>query len=180
MSQTSSSQALLTVAELSQNRPNTFELNPDTATRAALAAEFGLLDLQKLRFKGQINSSGRHDWLLTGQLGATVTQACVATLAPVKTRLDQPVKRLFTADFDETDAPESEMPQDDNIEPLTATIDLQAILAEALALALPAYPRAEGVEMTSVQVTEPGAEPLKDGDLKPFAGLKALRDRLDG
>ena len=50
-------------------------------------------------------------------------------------------------------------------------------MAEAVALALPPWPRAEGVETVAISVTEPGKTPLSDEDLRPFAALKALRDK---
>ena len=50
--------------------------------------------------------------------------------------------------------------------------------AEALALALPDFPRAEGVELGPAVFTEPGATPMTDEAAKPLAGLADLRDRL--
>ena len=57
-------------------------------------------------------------------------------------------------------------------------IDLGAVMVESLELALPLYPRAPGAELGEAVFAAPGAEPLKDVDLRPFAGLSALRDRL--
>ena len=53
-------------------------------------------------------------------------------------------------------------------------------MEEALVLALPDWPRAEGVEPVDLTVTEPGVTPMTDDDAKPFAGLKSLRDRMAG
>ncbi len=49
---------------------------------------------------------------------------------------------------------------------------------EALTLALPLYPRADGADLGEPVFTEPGKRPLTDEDARPFAGLKDLRDRL--
>jgi uncharacterized metal-binding protein YceD (DUF177 family) len=57
-------------------------------------------------------------------------------------------------------------------------IDLPAIAAEALALALPLYPRAPGAELGPTQHAHEGVTPLQDADLKPFAGLSALAAKL--
>jgi uncharacterized metal-binding protein YceD (DUF177 family) len=73
---------------------------------------------------------------------------------------------------------EAEMPEDDTAEPLPETVDLSAVAAEALALALPAFPRAEGAGLHVQAFTEPGKAPLTDDDVKPFAGLSGLLDRL--
>ena len=45
-----------------------------------------------------------------------------------------------------------------------------------LALALPLYPRAAGVALGDVMASPQGAAPLRDADLKPFAGLGKLMD----
>ena len=53
-------------------------------------------------------------------------------------------------------------------------IDLAEVAAEALALALPLYPRAPGAELGTLVAAPDGVAPLSDADLKPFAGLAAL------
>jgi uncharacterized metal-binding protein YceD (DUF177 family) len=89
--------------------------------------------------------------------------------------------RRYLADWVEPEAEESEVPEDDSVEPLTEVIDAGAVLAEALALALPPYPRAPGAEFGELTAAAPGAEPLTDEKLRPFAGLAELmkkdRDR---
>lgn len=166
------------VADLDQQRPTPFELRPDEATRSALAAEMGLLGLRKLSFNGTIAAQGRRDWVLTGKLGATVVQTCVVTLEPVTTRIDTEVERTYVADLSEPEALEAEMPEDDSVERLGATIDPASVMAEELALALPPYPRKEGVELGEAVYAEPGTAPMTDDDAKPFAGLSGLRDTL--
>ena len=54
------------------------------------------------------------------------------------------------------------------------------VLAEALALALPDYPRGDEEVIGEQVFTEPGKEAMTDEDAKPFAGLAALRDKLTG
>lgn len=161
-------------------RPRTFALAPDADTRSALAEELGISGIRKLTFSGEVAPEGQGDLLLAARLGATVVQPCVVTLAPVTTRIDEDVTRRFLLRMPEPpEGEEIEMPEDDTIEPLGRMIDLHAVMAEALALALPSWPRAEGVDPVEVSVTEPGQEALTDDDVKPFAGLKSLRDRLE-
>lgn len=180
MSQSPESQDILRVAELPQNRVTPFELRPVTAALQGIAEEMGLLGLRKLAFKGTVRAEGRSDWLLEGTLGATVVQPCVVTLDPVTTRIDVPVRRLYLADPTPIlpEGEEIEMPEDDTAEPLGDIIDLQGVMIEELALALPAWPRSEGAGIGSVTVTEPGQTPLTEEAMKPFAGLAALRDKL--
>ncbi len=141
------------VADLAQNRSTPFELRPDAAELSALAEELGLLGLRKLSFSGQIAGQGRRDWVLTGQLGATVVQPCVV-------------------------GEEVEMPEDDTQEQLGSVIDPGQVMVEALALALPLYPRKEGVGSGDASFAGPGITPMTDEEAKPFAGLAALRDSL--
>ncbi|TNF18602.1 MAG: DUF177 domain-containing protein [Rhodobacteraceae bacterium] len=171
----------LQVSALPQNRPQVFEIVPDAPARAVLAEMLGLSALRKLRFVGEIRGTGKHDFVLTATLGATVVQPCVQTLAPVTTRIDAEVERRFLADW-ETQAEagsETEMPEDDTIEPLGALIDPWAVMVEALVLEIPDYPRApDAPDLGETVVTEPGKTPLREADTKPFAGLAGLRDRL--
>jgi hypothetical protein len=51
-------------------------------------------------------------------------------------------------------------------------------MIEALALALPPYPRSDSAEVAEFTVTEPGKTPMTQADLRPFAGLAALKGTL--
>ena len=157
-----------------------FLLKPDADARKALADQLGISGIRKLSFSGQVEPTGARDLKLVGSLGATVVQPCVVTLDPVVTRIDVQVHRQYLADIPDVSGDEEfEMPEDDSIEPLGETIDLEIVMAEALALELPEWPRAEGVDHVSVAVTEPGKKPMTDEDAKPFAGLAELREKLE-
>ncbi len=169
----------LRIARLAADQSHAFTLTPDAAARAAIAAELGIPAVRKLRFSGALHPQDRDDWRLEADLGATVVQDCVVTLAPVTTRIDEPVRRVYLADpppLPQDD--EIEMPEDDSIEPLPAVLDLDAVMIEALALALPDYPHAEGVAPLAQTYTEPGRQAMSDDDARPFAGLAGLRDKL--
>ena len=156
-----------------------FSLAPDAQNRDALAAELDILGIKKLTFSVEIAPYQDRDWRLTAKLGATVVQTCVVTLEPVSTRIDVEISRTYVADMPEEEiGSEVEMPEDDTIEEAPAEIEIEKVMAEALSLALPDWPRKEGVEPMEMAVTEPGTDPLKDEDLKPFAGLKALKDKM--
>ncbi|MCX7890060.1 MAG: DUF177 domain-containing protein [Rhodobacteraceae bacterium] len=151
-------------------RPAAFDIRPDAPATAALAARLGLSALSGLRFSGTLSPADRLDWALEGHLTASVTQPCVVTLAPVVTRIDERVSRRYVAGLQEPVEAETEMPADDTIEPLPRTIDLLAVMTEALDLALPLYPR-------SPDAAEPAAQAgaADDaGNRRPFAGLGAM------
>ena len=170
----------LRVANLSQTNPNPLSLRPDAAALAKIAEQMDLLGLRNLSFEGNLSPLGDRDWQLKGRLGATVVQACVVTLEPVMTRIDTDVVRTFIHDYTDIDAPDAEMPKDDSLEPLGAWIDPAVVMEEELALALPEYPRKAEAESATIRVTEPGKEPMTDEQARPFAGLAALKDQLNG
>jgi uncharacterized metal-binding protein YceD (DUF177 family) len=167
------------LSELPTGRPTQFVVEPGTEERAAIADRLGIPSVRKLRFEGEMQPQGRQDWALAGRLGATVVQPCVVTLDPVTTRIDEDVRRTYLAEMPEPEGgDEAEMPEDDTADPLPETLDLFAVMEEALALALPPFPRAPGAELGEAVYTEPGKAAMTDDDAKPFAGLKALRDKL--
>lgn len=169
----------LRFADLATRKPTTFEITVDAAGRSALAASLDVDEIRKVRFTGEVAPQGGRDWHLRGTLGATVVQPCVVTLDPVVTRIDEEVSRTYVAEFEEPEAAEVEMPEDDTVEPIPQVLDLEAVMAEALSLAIPAFPRAEGVELGQTVYTEDGVAPMTDEDAKPFAGLSALKAQLE-
>ena len=130
------------------------------------------MHLRKLTFSGGLRPEGRHDWRLEGVLGATVVQTCVITQVPVTTRIDTPVTRLFLRKIPVIEAAETEMPDDDTVETLTPELDPGAVMAEALSIALPDYPRADGA-----RIPDAYSDPGSDERPNPFAALAALRGK---
>ncbi|WP_299140866.1 DUF177 domain-containing protein [uncultured Tateyamaria sp.] len=180
MSKTPPSRAALRVSDLAQNTATAFEIVPDAAQMTAMAQELDLTGLRKVRFVGEVQAEGRADWRMTAKLGATVVQPCGVTLAPVTTRIDVPVTRLFLRAWQEVDDEEVEMPEDDSVEALGMWIDPEAVMIEALSLEIPAYPRAADAELGQTVLAEPGVAPLTDEAMRPFAGLADLKAKLEG
>lgn len=158
-------------------KPVRFDLTPDSNARATLAADLDLLQLPAFRFAGVVKPTGK-DVLLEGVLNATVVQPCSVTLVPVTTRIDEAVTRRFVADWVEPEGDEVEVPEDVTVEPLPQAIDVAEVAIEALALALPLYPRAPGADLGEAVFAPPGVAPLRAEDVRPFAGLAALKGRL--
>ena len=179
MSRNPPSATAMRVADLSANADHSFDLRPDVAEQAVIAAELEVSALRKLRFEGRLTPLGATDWQLSAQLGATVVQPCVVTLEPVTTRIDVQVSRQFVRDLPDIDAPEVEMPEDDTVEALGQWIDPAEVMKEALTLAVPDYPRAEGAALGQVLHTKPGEKPMTDEDARPFAGLADLKSQLE-
>ena len=180
---------VLDVSALTKRKRTQIDLCPDSAQTRALMQDLKLNGLRKVSLKGQLTPTGKHDFLLVTELGATAVQPCTITLEPVTTRIETEITRRFVADMPErgaeADAEEDEfggtaMLEDDSIEPLGRAIDLWRVLSEALALELPDYPRADGAELGTVNITEPGKTALDEEAIKPFAGLAALKNKLEG
>jgi uncharacterized metal-binding protein YceD (DUF177 family) len=178
MTETPSLHHPLRTGALSPRKPTRFDLRPDAAIRADIAASLDLLALPAFRFRGELRPTGRSDYQLEAELTADVVQPCSVTLAPVPAKIAETVRRAYLSNWQEPEGDEVEMPEDDTQEPIPEVIDLGAVAIEALALALPLYPRAPGVALGEAVFSPPGSEPLREADLKPFAGLAALRDRL--
>ena len=167
---------------LSHRKPTRFRFAPEAPAQAAIADSLELIAVTDLTFDGEITPAGRADFVLTGRLRANAVQACVVTLAPVPARIDEQVLRRYLAVFDIPEGDETEMPDDDSAEPMPELIDLTTIVVETLTLALPPYPRAPGAELGEAVFAEQGTAPLRDQDLRPFAGLASLvkKDADDG
>lgn len=168
------------VAAIAGRRSTHVRFMPSDDERGAIAAALNLLELPVLKFDGEITPAGKRDLQLAGKLEAVVVQPCGVTLAPVTTEISEPVLRQYLADYKEPEGVEVEIQEDDSIEALPEVIDAGAVVIEALALALPLYPRAPGVELGEASFAPPGAVPLADADLKPFAGLAGLVAKAQG
>ena len=166
------------VARLRGHTAIKFDEHPSEAEAEAIRQALNLRGLRKMRFQGELSPHGKRGWLVEGTLGASITQECVVTLEPVKTRIDHDVSIRFLPEaMIEFDTPEDVL--EDDIEPLGDIIDLGQIAVEALSLAMPDYPRSEAAMLGQATATPEGATPIKDEDTKAFAGLAALRDKLE-
>lgn len=168
----------LRLRALATTGPHPLCLVPGPERLAALRDELGLMGLRKLRFEGALHPANKRDWVLEARLGATVVQPCGLTLAPVTTRIDEPVLRRYLARIAPPAGAEIEMPEDDTVEPLPDVLDLEAVMTEALVLALPPFPRAAGAAFDAPPDAGDGAgddAPDASARPNPFAALARLR-----
>lgn len=155
-------------------------VTPKNADLVEIATFLDIIAVAKPRLEAKLTMHRDGSVDLEGTLTATVTQSCVVSLAPVKTRIKEPVVRRFVRDLPDVDDDHQMGDDEDIVERLTDPIDLGAALVEHLALALPPFPRAENANLKTKVFTAPGQKPMTDDDAKPFAGLAALRDKLKG
>ncbi|MFN3823694.1 MAG: YceD family protein [Pseudorhodobacter sp.] len=166
------------VGGLPTRKPLRFDVTLDAPGRRAMVEALGLSALPHLRLCGEIRPAGHGDFELEARLEARVIQPCVVTLAPVETRVANTVLRRYVEGMVWPEGEEAEMPEDDSAEPMPDRIDLREVTMEALALALPDYPRAAGADLGEAVFAPDETIPLRDSDLKPFAALSSLRDSL--
>jgi uncharacterized metal-binding protein YceD (DUF177 family) len=168
---------VIEVARLEGLAEFAFDLRPTDDETRALARLLGARSLRKMRFAGRLQRIAAGGWALEAALGATVVQTCVVSLDPVTARVDQPVRRRFLP-APRPDAPGAAPDEADDVEPLGERIDLGLVAIEEMALALPDYPRKPGASLDRAARAAAAARP--EAEVKPFAALAALRDKLDG
>jgi uncharacterized metal-binding protein YceD (DUF177 family) len=169
----------LRISEIPKSKAMPFDIVFTDRDLETIAGILSAQSVKKMRINGKIAPYGKKDWQLTAIVGATVVQACVVTLDPVQTRIDTPISLTYSADYEfNNDDTVVEMTIDETIEPLSDEIDLASIAIEAVAMALPDYPRSQNAQLESAVFTEPGNTPMTDEDTKPFASLASLKDKL--
>tara|TARA_Y100001934_G_C11985809_1_gene600799 strand:+ start:214 stop:699 length:486 start_codon:yes stop_codon:yes gene_type:complete len=148
-----------------------------------LIERLDLLNIKKVSLVGILSPISFNEWRLKAELRATVKQKCVISFKPVQTIVHETINRTFSPSalqntseaYDDGTSP---VIFDDTLHEFNDEIDLADIIFEELTLILPLYPRFEGAELGSYSVTQPGAKPLKDEDLKPFTQLSELKEKL--
>ena len=169
---------ILDLARLRDEAEVAFDIAPTPAEAAALARLLGAQAVRKLRFAGRLVALEPRGWRLEAELGATVIQTCVVSLEPVTSRVDTPVRRTYLPDAAPRPIDIDVLDDDEEVEPLPERLDLGLVATEALALALPAYPRKVGATLAAATFAAEGVRPLDDEGVKPFSALAALRDKL--
>lgn len=171
----------MAVGRLSRKGPTGFALEAEAAELEALAGFLGVARVDRLAFEGSIAPAGEEGWQVQGRLVATLEQTCVVTLDPVPVSHEAALERLYLPAERLPPVREVAVAPDeaDEPDPFTTTIDPGLMALENLALMLDPYPRAAGAALGEAAFAPPGAEPIEDAELRPFAGLAALKDRLD-
>lgn len=160
----------------------------------SIEADSGALEALKSRLEvDKVNSLkadikilrelGGHNIYVSGKLAGSVTQPCVVTLAPVTTEVHEEFDAHFADKAQalpfkaakaklEAKAGTIEQPmleeKEDPEAIVDGIIDLGELVTQFFLLSIPAYPRAEGVDITGLV----GGETPEDKRVSPFAALK--------
>ena len=154
------------------------DVEADADEREALARHLGLVSLERL--EAELLISPENGMIVVrGTLHAELTQSCVITLEPVKSRIDASIQRHFGPDVREgagDDDVELTLESADSPDPvIDGVIDVGHVVAEQLALEINPFPRAPGADFggfeSDVRVKDKGGE--------AFAALAALKDKLE-
>jgi uncharacterized metal-binding protein YceD (DUF177 family) len=144
------------------------EVAADAATRAALAKALGVIALPRLEVTAELFRHGRGGARASGQVSATVEQACVVTLDPLQNEIVEAFDLTFGPPVAETAAADLTLDADEPAETLRdGSVDLGAIASEFLVLGIDPYPRKPGVAFD--------VPPAGDPSSHPFASLAALK-----
>ena len=175
--------SLVRFSEINQSKPFDFHLILSNQKVAELIKSLDLLSIKKVSLVGELSPLSIDEWSLKAELRATVKQKCVISFKPVQTIVCEPINRTFSSSalqntFEADDDGTSPVIFDDTLHELNDYIDLDEIIFEELTLILPLYPKFKDVELGSYSVTEPGAKPLNEENIKPFAKLSELKDKL--
>ncbi|RUW17620.1 MULTISPECIES: DUF177 domain-containing protein [unclassified Mesorhizobium] len=152
-------------------------IEADERQRAALAAEYDLLSVERYRAELLVASWKRNGVKVSGRVEADITQACIVTLDPVAAHIDEPVEALFlpeqsklgregfegggeiVLDADGPDSPETFSGD---------TIDVGALAEQFFGLAIDPYPRKPGASLDTA-----GDDPSEESEFQ-----KKLRSLL--
>ena len=175
--------SLVRFSEINQSEPFEFHLMLSNQKVSELIKRLDLLNMKKVSLLGILSPIRINEWRLKAELRATVKQKCVISFKPVQTIVHETINRTFSPSAlqnisEADDDGISPVIFDDTLHEFSNEIDLVDIIFEELTLILPLYPRFEGAELGSYSVTEPGAKPLNEENLKPFAQLSELKDKL--
>lgn len=164
--------------------PTRITVEAEPAERSALARLLGVPSVDRLKAAFELRARHGGRIAVHGTLEANVVQACILTLAPVPVDVSDEIDMVFAPPGDEAlYKPGEELDLDafgedppDVIE--GDAIDLGALAAEHLSLALDPYPRAPGA--TFDEISEGEGEDVPPSPFAALARLKRNEAESDG
>lgn len=150
-------------------------LEAPEAARADIAQLAGLRALPRLAavFDLTRRGAGVH---VSGRVSATVGQACVVTLEPMESEVEEAIEVSFSPSASVGAAAEGHHTRPDAEEPpeplIGGKVDLGVLATEFLLLGIDPYPRKAGAEFSLPKVEGDGEH--------PFSSLETLKKRMGG
>jgi uncharacterized metal-binding protein YceD (DUF177 family) len=165
------------VGHISAN-PITVTLEADARELKGVAALWQVVDVESLGAEVYLSRWKKDGVRLKGRVKAEIVQACVVTLEPVESTIDEQFEQIFVPEGSKlariaaNDTAEMVLDPDGPDLPETFagdTIDVGAAVTEFAALAIDPYPRKTGIEFADHLEGDPDE---KSGRPNPFAVLK--------
>lgn len=158
-----------------------FERTATAAEREALRDAYGILDVGALTIALEFRPWRKTGYRVTGTLDARTTQSCVVTLEPVEQVIHEDIDMTYLPQADaerlaRRTEEEGEIVVDvesrDPPEGFSGPeLDIGALAAEVLALAIDDYPRKPGVTFEGGDGAAPDEDAGEDEKRSPFAAL---------
>lgn len=150
------------------------DLAPDEASRKKLAQQVGVLAMPAVTARVRVRPDGSGGAAVEGVLEATVRQACVVTLELFDNAIVETIAVRFAPKKAMITAATIEAEVDGDADPLIdGKLDLAAVVAEFLALAIDPYPRRPGA------VFSPPVQEEASDLASAFAALAKLKAPSD-
>ena len=158
-------------------------IEADEREKAALAERHGLLKVDDFRAEFHLSPWKKQGVRVRGTVRAGITQACIVTLDPVDSSIDETVDAVFVpersrlARVDTDDSGELVLDPEGPDMPETFSgdaLDTGAIAEEFFELAIDPYPRKEGAELTEERDV---AEDKTEAPKSPFAELAKWKSK---
>ena len=154
-----------------------------TATEAECAAIAGLLELTACRSLSAtvaVRPRGAGRYWAKGRLLAVVDQACVATLDPISSSVNQPFEGEFcpASELEPAGPHDPAFDPDGEDEPIAIVddqVDIGQLVFEHLALAIDPFPRTADTGDITLEKGPQGAPPIDAQKPNPFAALARLK-----
>ncbi|MBL1148334.1 MAG: DUF177 domain-containing protein [Pseudomonadota bacterium] len=151
-------------------KEKTFVIKATEGDCKELAARLHILEIADVQAKLTLKRVRKHMIELSGKLSCEAVQECVVTLEPVKTVIDTEFDITFSEE--EQELAEDTLMPDLALEPVEGdVIDLGEIVAQQISIALPDYPRAEGVAFEGHIEAPEALLPPEQRTSRPFATL---------
>lgn len=151
-------------------KEKTYRINATESDCRELAARLRIPSLADVAANLVLKRAGKHQVKLSGTLSFTAVQDCVVTLEPVESAIDTEFEIVFSEE--EQEAAEDTVMPDLALEPVeNGEIDLGEVVAQQISIALPDYPRAEGVVFDGHIEAPEALLPPEQRTSRPFATL---------
>ena len=146
---------------------------------AALAKEIKILEINDLNAFLTIRLGARPDlYDIEGEILAHVVQECSVTLAPVKETVQENFSEMLTTSAETLGDPEDDGDMDQPIELIEhGKIDVGAIVAQWLVLALDPFPRSDAPPYAHIEVANQNAGQNAGDTHRPFEILGKIKDK---